>query len=182
MDATSFLHTFDLGCVEELVVWPRVASFGRPSRRAPFLLPGLRPGGPKVLSAIVSLLLREGDCISWSIPVIREQTYQLSHTSFFRVAGLHPDLTASGRHYTPEPKRRKHLVLDPSFPSEARGSGFTSRIFLARLASPDVFRVITIFQTYSLEFLAQCGNPASPRCIPRAPSSSFGRPSGRGTG
>jgi hypothetical protein len=40
-------------------------------------------------------------------------------------------------------------VASSSFPSETRGSGFTSRILLARLTNPEVFRVITISQTYS---------------------------------
>jgi hypothetical protein len=90
-DASSFLQTYDLGCVEELVVWPPLASGGRPSRGVPYplpwlLSPGLRPGGPEVHSAIASLLLREGECIPRSIPVIRKQTYQFFPTSFFCVA------------------------------------------------------------------------------------------------
>jgi hypothetical protein len=177
-DASSFLQTYNLGCVKELVVWPPQASGGHPSRGVPsplpwLLSPGLRPGGPEIHSAIASILLRESESIPRSIPVIREQTYQLSPTSSFRVAGLHPDRTASGRFYTPEPKRRKHLVLDPSFPSEARGSGFTTSVSLARLASPEVFRVITISRTYSWKVLACCGPPPAPTAVP---------PSGGGEG
>jgi hypothetical protein len=87
------------------VIWPPLASGGRPSHGVPSPLPwlfspGLRPGGPEVHSAIASLLLREGECIPRSIPVIREKTYQLSPTSVFCVAGLHPDRTALGRFYT----------------------------------------------------------------------------------
>jgi hypothetical protein len=75
LDATSFLWTYDLGCVEELVVWPPLASGGRPSHGVPsplpwLLSPGLRPGGPEVYSVIASLLLREGECIPRSISVI----------------------------------------------------------------------------------------------------------------
>jgi hypothetical protein len=128
----------------------------------------MAPLPSEVHSALASLLLREGEYIPRSNPVIREQTYQLSSTSFFRAAGLHPDRTASGRFYTPPLSQIVALVLDPSFSSEARGSGFTTSISLARLASPEVFRVITISQTYSWEVLARCGPPPAP-AVPRAP-------------
>jgi hypothetical protein len=82
--------------------------------------------------------------------------------SFFRVAGLLPDGRVSGRYYYPVPKRRKHLVLDLSFPSKARVSDFTTSTTLARLASSEVFRVITISRTYSWEVLARCGPPPIP--------------------
>jgi hypothetical protein len=62
----------------------------------------------------------------------------------------------------------RHLVLDLSFPSEARGSGFTTSTTLARLASSKVFRVITISRTYSWEVLVRCGPPPVP-VDPRAP-------------
>jgi hypothetical protein len=76
--------------------------------------------------------------------------------------GLLPDGRVSGRYYCFVPKRRKHLVLDLSFPSEARGSGFTTFTSLAWLASSEVFRVITIFRTYSWKVLARCGSPPVP--------------------
>jgi hypothetical protein len=102
-EATRFLYSYDLGCVEELVVWPPSFFGNRPSRVAPsplswLLSVSLRPGGPEVHSAIASLMLRHGDRIPRTIPVIRKQTYQLSPTSFSRVTGLLPDGRVSGRH------------------------------------------------------------------------------------
>jgi hypothetical protein len=172
-EATHFLYSYDLGCVEELVVWPPLSSGGRvalsPLLWLLFLSASLRPGGPEVHLAIASLLLQHDDRIPRTIPVIREQTYQLFPTSFFYIAGLLPDGRVSGRRYCAlVPKRCKHLVLDSSFPSEARGSGFTTSTTLALLASSEVFRVITISRTYSWEVLARCGPPPVP-VDPRAP-------------
>jgi hypothetical protein len=74
---------------------PPYSSGGRPCRVAPspqpwLLSAGLLSGGPEVHAAIASLLLRHGDRIPRTIPVIREQTYQLSPTFLFLCCGASP--------------------------------------------------------------------------------------------
>jgi hypothetical protein len=167
-EATRFLYSYDLSCVEELKVWPPPSSGGGlAASQWPWLLSaGFRSGGPEIHLAIASLLLRHGDGIPRPLSVIREQTYQLSPTSFFVLQGF----SRMAHYYCPVPKRRKHLMLDPSFPSEARGCGFTTFSTLARLASSEVFRVITISRTYSWEVLARCGPPPVPVDSPLPPS------------
>jgi hypothetical protein len=70
------------------------------------------------------------------IPLIREQIYQVSPVSFFRVAGILPDGNVSGRFFKSDPdtkgKAVTRLVVDEAVPSdgrdEMRGSGFTTSL------------------------------------------------------
>jgi hypothetical protein len=70
------------------------------------------------------------------IPLIREQMYQVSPDSFFRVAGILPDGNVSGRFFKSDPdtkgKEVTRLMVDEVVPSDRpdvmRESGFTTSL------------------------------------------------------
>jgi hypothetical protein len=95
-EARLFLNKFDLAPIEELLAFthrPGNPPQGRYAGPIPWLLSnGLGPGGRKIYDMILALDL-EHDLQGFMVPIplIREQMYQVSPVSFFRVAGILPD-------------------------------------------------------------------------------------------
>jgi hypothetical protein len=140
-EALCFLNKFDLAAIEELLVFtnePGSPPQGCYTGPLSWLLSnGLGPGGRKIYDKILALDL-ENDLqgIMDPIPLIREQRYQVSPDSFFRVAGILPDGNVSGRFFKSDPdtkgKAVTRLVVDKVVLSngrgEMRGSGFTTSL------------------------------------------------------
>jgi hypothetical protein len=160
LPARRFLETYDICAIEELLVrrkpctgriplgWQTEATdkanwFPLPWLNSPYLC----EGGTKIHTAVTDLLSQRGGIggadglrgIQKTIPIAREQMYQLPASQYFRVTGILPDGSISGRHFSPvSPERAKnpravYLQLDPDRPSEARGSGFSSTVPCFRL-------------------------------------------------
>jgi hypothetical protein len=170
LPARRFLVIYDICAIEELFVrrepcvgtippgWRTKATDRANWSPLPWLnSPHLCAGGPEIHLAITDLLSQRGGIggtaglrgIQQTIPTAREQMYQLSASQYFRVAGILPDGSISGRHFSPVPCRRVknpravHLQLDPDRPSEAQGSGFSSSVPCSVLQAPSSRRVIT---------------------------------------
>jgi hypothetical protein len=140
-EALCFLNKFDLAAIKELLVFtnePGDPPEGRYAGPLPWLLSnGLGPGGRKIYDKILALdLERDRQGIMDPIPLIREQMYQVSPVSFFRVAGIFPDGNVSGRFFKSDPdskgKEVTRLVVNEAVPSDGRdlmrGSGFTTSL------------------------------------------------------
>jgi hypothetical protein len=88
-----------------------------------FLYNGLGPGGREIYDKILALDL-ENDLqgIMDPIPLIREQMYQVSPDSLFRVAGILPDGIVSGRFFQSDPDTKSkavtRLVVNEVVPSD----------------------------------------------------------------
>ena len=139
--AQTFLDEYDLNSLEELIF----SSPDSPPCPISWLnSPDLLPGGEEVASAIASLLTDPAMALlaTSPIPISREQMFQLSPESFFRVAGVLPNGDISGRHYSRIPRSPTRLQLDPEYPSFPRGSGFSTHISCESLQAPEVRRII----------------------------------------
>jgi hypothetical protein len=170
LPARRFLVFYDICAIEELLVrrepcegsippgWRTEATDRGNWSPLPWLnSPHPCAGGPEIHLAITDLLSQRGGIggtaglrgIQQTILIAREQMYQLSASQYFRVAGILPDGSISGRHFSPVPCRRGknpqavHLQLDPDRPSEARGSGFSSSVPCSVFQAPSSCRVIT---------------------------------------
>jgi hypothetical protein len=169
LPARRFLETNDICAIEELFVRhePCAGSIPRGWRTEvtdkanwsplPWLnLPYLCEGGTEIHTAITDLLSQRGGIggadglrgIQKTIPIVREQMYQLSASQYFRVAGILPDGSISGWHFSPvslgraKNPRAVYLQLDPDCPSEAQGSGFSSTVSCSALQATSFRRVI----------------------------------------
>jgi hypothetical protein len=140
-EARCFLNKFNLAVIEELLVFtnePGDPPEGCYAGPLPWLLSnGIGPGGRKIYDKILALDLEHDlQGIMDPIPLIREQMYQVSPDSFFRVTGILPDSNVSRRFFKSDPdtngKEVTRLVVDEVVPSdgrdEMRGSGFTTSL------------------------------------------------------
>jgi hypothetical protein len=143
LPARRFLAFYDICAIEELLVrrdpcegnippgWRTEATDRGNWSPLPWLnLPHPCAGGPEIHLAITDLLSQRGGIggseglrgIQQTIPIAREQMYQISPSQYFRVAGILPDGSISGRHFSPVPGRRGrnprtvNLQLDPARP------------------------------------------------------------------
>jgi hypothetical protein len=171
LEGLRFLTTYDLCCIEELLIEEDGEYLPLPW----LLKEGLQPGGPDVFKAVEQLLLAHGSKeMGGDIPIVKKQCYMLSPLSYFCVAGILLDGRVSGRFYCPMPLFITRLVLDASRPSQARGSGFDTSVAVSDLRGPGVRRAITCLgrgkHFWTVLHILETKRLATPPSLPACPN------------